>query len=114
MTDIRLESMPFELGGRTYELRCNMNVLADVQELHNGDFAAAMTGDPVRSALEFLAAMLNDYADEQGWPERFTAKELGRILAPRELPMGRITEIMALVIRAITPASAPPEAEPGN
>ena len=30
--DIRLETMPFELDGKTYQLRCNMNVLADVQE----------------------------------------------------------------------------------
>lgn len=111
--DIRLEQMPFEVNGKTYQLRCNMNVLADVQELHGGDFVSALNnGSTMKSALEFLAAMLNDYADEKGWEERFTAKSLGRQFKLHELP---IDKIMALVVRSITPESAESEeAESGN
>ena len=104
MMDIRLETMPFELGGKTYQLRCNMNVLADVQEQYGGDFAAALdAGHSMRSVLDFLAAMLNDYADEQGWPERFSSRDLGRQLHLAEIPR---EEIMGLVVRAITPPEA--------
>ena len=77
--DIRLETMPFEYDGKTYVLRCNMNVLADVQDENDGNIAAALDErHPVKSVLSFLAAMMNDYADEMHWPERFTARQLGR------------------------------------
>ena len=101
MRDIRLEEIPFELDGKTYLLRCNMNVLADVQNAFGGTISGALSGEnPLQSVLEFLAAMLNDYADEQGWPERYTAKQIGR-----KLPMYAAlqTDIMGLVTRSITP-----------
>lgn len=110
MSDIRLEEKPFELDGKTYKLRCNMNVLADVQEAYNGDFTEALSGkSTLRSALCFLAAMLNDYADEQGWQERFTAKQLGRRYQRFDLPL---EDIMGVVIRAVTPENA--EEDSGN
>ena len=104
MRDIRLEEIPFELDGKTYLLRCNMNVLADVQDAFGGSISGALSGEnPLQSVLEFLAAMLNDYADEQGWPERYTAKQIGR-----KLPMyaARQADIMGLVTRSITPQAA--------
>ena len=110
MRDIRLEEIPFELDGKTYLLRCNMNVLADVQEAFGGAIGGALSGESVnRSVMEFLAAMLNDYADEQGWPERFTARQLGR-----RLPMHAVrqVDIMGLVIRSIRPPDADNQPEP--
>lgn len=83
--DIRLQHEPFEINGKTYMLRCNFNVLADVQEAFDGDFLAALdSAHSYRGVLEFIAAMLNDYADEQGWPERFTTRQVGRILPMNE------------------------------
>ena len=109
--DIRLEQMPFEIGGKTYQLRCNMNVLAEVQEQFEGDFATALDGKAtMKSALAFLAAMLNDYADEKGWEERFSAKSLGRMFKLIDLP---VYDIMGLVVRSITPDTAP-DADAGN
>jgi len=103
MRDIRLEEVPFEFDGKRYLLRCNMNVLADVQEAYGGSIGEALDGkNPLKSVTEFLAAMLNDYADEQGWPERWTAKQVGRKLSPRQIPKA---EIMSLVTRAIVPPS---------
>ena len=109
MEDIRLKTAPLEFAGKTWQLRCNMNVLADVQAAVGGDFSRAMNQNSTfRGALEFLAAMLNDYADEQGWPERYTAKQIGR-----KLPMyaARQADIMGLVTRSITPQAAEDAAE---
>lgn len=110
MTDIRLEELPFDLDGKTYLLRCNMNVLADVQEAFGGTIGGALSGESVnRSVMEFLAAMLNDYADEMDWPERFTARQLGR-----RLPLHTVKrlDIMGLVARSITPPDAGGSPEP--
>lgn len=102
--DLRLEELPFEFEGKTYLLRANMNVLADVQEVYGGTISDALTdGKPYQSVLEFLAAMMNDYADDMGWPERFTRKSLGRRLQMNQLP---IREIFGLVTRAVAPPQA--------
>lgn len=128
MADLRLEELPFTHEGRRYLLRCNMNVLADVQEMNGGLISPSLDGKRGQKAtLQFLAAMMNDYADEQGWfdePEDggepvlakpFTPRALGRTLSVLEVPS---TEIMGLVLRSITPARARGEtkdpAEPGS
>ena len=96
-----MKEIPFELDGKRYKLRCNMNVLADVQEAYDGDFMESLNSkSSMKGILEFLAAMLNDYADEMNWPERFTAKQLGRKLRREEIPG---VEIMALVTEAVLP-----------
>lgn len=128
MADLRLETLPFEFEGRRYVLRCNMNVLADVQEMNNGVISSALDGRRgQKTALQFLAAMMNDYADEQGWfdePEDggepvlakpFTPRGLGRVLSVFEVPSA---QIMGLVTRALTPvkkaSSEAEEPKPGD
>lgn len=121
--DLRLESMPFVFEGRTYHLRCNMNVLADVQEMNGGAISPALDGKRgQKSALQFLAAMMNDYADEQGWfdpdPETgapilakpFTPRALGRVLSVYDVPSA---EILGLVTRALTAARGTTDAKSG-
>lgn len=101
MSGVKMREIPFELDGKRYRLRCNMNVLADVQEEYDGDFMESLNGKKaMKGILVFLAAMLNDYADEMGWPERFTAKQLGRRLHQEEVPG---VKIMALVTEAVLP-----------
>ncbi len=101
MSGVKMKEIPFELDGKRYRLRCNMNVLADVQEAYGGDFMESLDSRrSMKGILEFLAAMLNDYADEQDWPERFTAKQLGRKLRREEIPG---VEIMSLVTEAVLP-----------
>lgn len=99
MSDIRLQTEPLEINGKTYLLRCNFNVLADVQEAFGGDFLAAL-GDAhsYRAVTEFAAAMVNDYADEMGWPERFTVRQMGRLL-----PSGNLWQlkIAGLILSAL-------------
>lgn len=100
MSDVRMPSVPFEHGGKQWQLRCNFNVLADVTEEYMG-----VLPDPFDQAtqlkvcLSFLAAMLNDYADEQGWPERYTAKALGRELGADTAVLLRV--VMPLVVQSV-------------
>ena len=75
---IRLEEKPFELEGKTYVLRCNMAVLDALQDAHEGDFGKLFELPVRQCAVEVLTAMLNDYAEEQGWPERWTEKQIKR------------------------------------
>ena len=44
MIDMRLERVPFEFDGHTFQLCCNMNVLADVQEAFDGKISEALSG----------------------------------------------------------------------
>lgn len=84
--DIRLKSLAYQYGEHTYNLVCNMNVLADVQEAMGGNLSKALTQtSSIKNTLTFLAAMLNDAADTEGRPERFTAKQLGRSLTMTEI-----------------------------
>lgn len=109
MMDIRLKTVPFDFQGKTYQLACNMNVLDDVQEAYGGDFSAALRDKTEQSTLVFLAAMMSDYADSQGWPERFTVQDLRRAYGVRQLL--RIKGIvMELIIDAIGKDSADDDA----
>lgn len=101
MSDIRLQTTPLELNGKTYLLRCNFNILADVQQAFGGDFLAAMADDnSFRAVTEFAAAMVNDYADEMGWSERYTARQMGRLLPMREQNFWQV-KIAQLVLSAL-------------
>lgn len=112
LTDIRLQELDFDFDGRKYKLRCNMNVLADVQEDFGGRLAPAVNGRAsMKSTLSFLAAMLNDYAEDMGWPERYTRRELGKKLGwdgYKQLP---VADIQQLVVSAIFPPEVQNEAE---
>ena len=124
--DLRQKELPFVFEGRTYKLRCNMAVLADVQEASGGRISASLSGKAgLKSSLMYLAAMMTDYADEQGWtgedgmPLTFTWRALGRALRPEDVPQA---EIIGLVLDELTPPKSgdvgkntqQPEPTPGN
>lgn len=112
--NLRLEELPFEFEGKTYMLRCNMAVLEEIQDAHGGNLIEAL--DPERaisSALEFLTAMINDYAEDQGWPDRYTRTQVGRRLSFGDLANQVTKEIMGLVIRSMSvPGEAAQAPEP--
>lgn len=93
--DIRLQEERYEIDGKTYVLRCNMAVIADVQEAFGGSISAA-TGDraSLRSKLTFLAAMLNDYADEQGWEARYNWRQLGRRIHAGDAVLAQVSRLV--------------------
>ena len=108
--DIRLKIVPFEWEGKTYNLCCNMNVLADVQEAFEGDLDAALSGkSSLRGVLAFLTAMLNDAADMMGAPERFTVRGIGR-----RLPLARRVEVQNLVMGMVLASCAPADDVDGD
>lgn len=117
---LRLEEIPYEFEGKTYMLRANMAVLEAIQEAHGGNLDEVMeSANPIGSVMEFLAAMLNDYADEQGWPERFTKKQVARKFSMADLTKsGLVSKVMGLVIRSMTVPTdagedpAEPDAQP--
>ena len=93
MGDLRLKKRAFTVAGKEYNLVCNMNVLADVQELSGGMLGSVLdSASSVRTSLLFAAAMVNECADINGWPERYTARELGRII-----PASKLSELVETV-----------------
>lgn len=99
---IRLEERPFELDGKRYLLRSNMAVLETIEEAH-GDFDS-FTKLPVRAAsLELLAAMMNEYAEEQGWNERWEPLQLKKRLS---YAMLMELDLVGTMFRSLTPQSA--------
>ena len=106
MGDVRQKTAEYEYAGRIYNLTCNMNVLADVQEEYDGDLMRALRSvTSLKSTLRFLAAMLNDAAEtqdlrgEDGKLLRVSARELGR-----KLTMTQVTDAAQLITKLIMAA----------
>lgn len=100
MKDIRLKEETMELDGKTFKLRCNFNVLADAQE-HFGDFKH-LNSAKFKVARFYLASMMNDYANEQGWEERYTPEQAGRLMQTEFSGLNdQVKKIMLLVISAV-------------
>ena len=113
MDDVRLKETPFRLDGREFKLRCNFNVIADVVEACGGELPNVFDKRTrLKTGREFLAAMLNDYADEQGWPERYTARQLGRKLGGQVAVL--MAPVMDLVISALFVKEENAEEHPKN
>ena len=116
MEDIRLKTENWTFAGREWQLRCNMNVLADVQSIY-GDLGSAFEGGMMRSVLDFLAAMLNDCAESNGWSCRYTGRQLGHELGWDEFQQIQGV-VMDLVTSAISTGEEPEadeeDAEPKN
>lgn len=106
MGDVRQKTAEYEYAGRIYNLTCNMNVLADVQEEYDGDLMRALRSvTSFKSTLRFLAAMLNDAAETQdlrgegGKLLRVTARELGR-----NLNIDQVKDVTPLIMKLIIEA----------
>ena len=110
MQDIRLKTRRLTVGGQEYEICCNMNVVADVQEMHGVTLSDALNVGQhgLRTALEFAAAMINDAADAAGRPERYTPRQLGRILPPGQ--MDELYEIVSELVGAALASTEEDEA----
>ena len=101
---LKLEQIPYEFEGKTYMLRCNMAVLEDIQEAHGGDLGEALNPEKaINSAVEFLTAMLNDYAEDMEWPERWTPRQLKKRFSYAQLVDA---DILGLFWRGTIPQTA--------
>lgn len=95
--DIRLQELPFTFEGREYKLRCTMNTVCDVQLQSGGDLISALSDvSPLQSVLVWLSAMMNNYAESQGWEDftPYTARALGNKLSPRQVPVADIMDLV--------------------
>lgn len=104
---IRLEEKPFELEGKRYLLRCNMAVLETIEDKY-GDMDAVMGLTVRQSALELLTAMLNDYAEEQGWEERWELKQVKRRV---NWAMLQEMDLVGMLFRSMRSSVAKPTAD---
>lgn len=101
MADFRLRQECFPWEGKEYWLCCNFNVLAEC-EAEAGSMSAFLRLGTMKGCLIALAAMMNDYAESRDWPERFSARSLGRSLSTNGAEIGKITDlVMGLVLDAI-------------
>lgn len=111
--DIRLKTAKFRLGDEEYDICCNMNVLADVQEMHGGNLGAALdSAGTLKTVLAFLTAMINDARDTLGL-EPYSVKEVGRKVAGGKMRYMRET-VMQLVTVALISDEAAAAAEEEN
>lgn len=99
--DIRLPEKKFHYKDRDYILRCNMNVIADAQEMCGGTLGPVLDDNAtLKGVLVWLAAMMNDYADEhageEGWEDYtpYTGKTLGREIAFKDIPRKEVLSIV--------------------
>lgn len=110
--DVRLREYPWKFDGREWTLRCNMNVLAELQVLNDGELAAVLSGKrTMTSILQVLAVMLNDDAKERGLEVRYTPRQVGKLLPFRAF-RAVSPKVMDLVIRAVEDDEA--EQEPAD
>ena len=107
---IRLEEKPFELEGKRYLLRCNMAVLETIEEQY-GNLDALMEASVRESSLALLAAMLNDYAEEQGWDETWTPAQLKRRIS---FAMLMELDLVSMLFRSLSPARKENTPEAGS
>lgn len=107
MDDLRLKTADVTVGGRTYKISCNMNVLADVQEMYDGNMSKALEDTTANGMRNFLTAMVNDARDSLG-EGPLTAKQVGR-----EISFSNAKKIvMPLILAAFVPSKNEQQEEP--
>lgn len=100
---IKLEEKTIELGGKTYVLHVNMSVLDRLQEAHDGNIGQLMKNSLNQAMTETMAAMLNDWCEDQGWEQDWTA---GKVKKYFTLAMLRELDVIGMLFRAMTPAKS--------
>ena len=107
---LKLEEKKLDLDGRIYTLHVNMSVLEKVQEAHGGDFHELMNLSPSVLEAEVLAAMLNDWAEDQGWDDQWTARMIQKRFS---MAMIHDLDVWGMFIRSVTPANKGSAEKPG-
>lgn len=112
--DVRFKEVPFRFDDQDWTLRCNMWILAEIQEENDGKFSAILSGKrSAKSVLQILAAMLNDDAAARGIPTRYTAREVGRKLTFPEFQQisGAVMELVVAAVKTDDAAGDEPADE---
>lgn len=101
MEDIRLKTVPYEYEGKTYQLCCDYFTIAEII----AEFGKIPDILNKRYRLKYfpsiLAAMMNSYADSQGWEERFTGREIGEAIDVKHINFKLMQDVISLCIDAM-------------
>lgn len=100
MITLRLEEKPIQIGDRTYVLHMNMSVLERIQEACDGQISALMQKSMYDGNAITMAAMLNDYAEDQGWDQDWTDRKVKKLFTPSIMKM---LDVTGMFFRALTP-----------
>lgn len=100
MITLRLEEKPIQIGDRTYILRMNMSVLERIQVACDGQINALMKKSMYDGNAITVAAMLNDYAEDQHWDQDWTDKKVKKLFTPAVMKM---LDVSGMFFRAIAP-----------
>ena len=113
ITSIKLEEKTIELDGKTYVLHVNMSVLDRIQEACGGEITAMLSKTVFESNVITMTAMLNDWAEDQGWEETWTEKKVKKRF---NSAMMRMLDVTGMFFRAIRPdqPEGGPKTEDGN
>lgn len=107
MTSIKLEEKSIELNGRTYVLRVNMSVLDRIQEECGGKINDLLKKSMFDGNAITMAAMLNDWAEDQGWEQDWTAKKVKKTFTATMMNMLDVTGMFFRALSPETPAETP-------
>ena len=97
-----MPEMQLSFEGREYTLRCNLCVYAAVSKQCGGDLMSLFTGDKaLEGSLIWLAAMMNDYAEDQDWTDYvpYTAKQLMKKISPNDRQL--LEDVINLVFKSL-------------
>ena len=98
---IKLEEKTIELNGKTYVLHVNMSVLDRLQEAVGGDINVLLKRSLYDAMALTMTAMLNDWAEDQGWEEEWTEKKVKKTFSAAMLNM---LDVTGMFFRAMSPA----------
>ncbi len=120
MTSLRLEEKSIELNGRTYVLRVNLSVLDRIQVECGGQINDLLKKSMFDGNAITMAAMLNDYAEDQGWDQDWTARKVKKTFSAAMMKMLDVTGMFFRAMAPEPPANTPkteegePEDHSGN
>ena len=100
MITLRLEEKQIQIGDRTYVLRMNMSVLERIQATCGGEIKDLMHKSLYDGNAITVAAMLNDYAEDQGWEQDWTDRKVKKLFNPA---MMKMLDVTGMFFRAMTP-----------
>lgn len=100
MITLRLEEKQIQIGDRTYVLRMNMSVLERIQEACGGEINPLMHKSMYDGNAITMAAMLNDYAEDQHWDQDWTDRKVKKLFNPA---MMKMLDVTGMFFRAVAP-----------
>ena len=100
MITLLLEEKQIQIGDRTYVLRMNMSALERIQEACGGEIKGLMHKNMYDGNAITVAAMLNDYAEDQGWEQDWTDRKVKKLFNPA---MMKMLDVTGMFFRAMTP-----------